>query len=485
MRTRRGLTGLLAGALLSLSSLAHAEFALPDLGDPAQSTFTPRMGANLGRLVMGELSRAQALVDDIELNDYLQHIAQRLVSGQPDEHIEVHLSLVADAQINAFALPGGYIGIHTGLVQAAHDEAELASVIAHEIGHVRQRHIARILQEQRQLNIGTLAGLLASVALATQNPEAGYGALNAVMASKTQSLINFTRVQEREADQVGIQMLANAGYDPNAMPRFFELLEQRARLAGEFSLEFLRTHPLNAERISMAWQRAQHLSARDTLTAEGDLFQIMQARATVLLFTNQAQGRRWLQQDTQLNTQWPDHVLSYALAFSHLRDGEADLALAYLDDIPATHHHHLWFRLLESQCFIALNDHAKLTDTLSRLQRDYPTHRTVTHLWVDHLLNSQRPQKAERFLKRILQTHPGDAKAHWKLAKLYDEQGRPLQSHLAQAEYRFSLGLWWDALTQLRLAKAMTKSESAQYQAIEQRESEIRQIIKPLGRTSN
>jgi len=164
---------------------------------------------------------------------------------------------VLENDINAFAGPGGYIGVNSGLILMTEAESELASVIAHEIGHVTQRHLFRAAEAAGRLSIPTMAATLAAILLGTQSPAMGQAAIMAIQAGSVQFQINFTRENEEEADRVGMQTLANSQFDPRSMPTFFERLQQSTRYYGQNIPEFLRTHPVTASRISDTRGRAE------------------------------------------------------------------------------------------------------------------------------------------------------------------------------------------------------------------------------------
>ena len=232
---------------------------LPDFGDSAGAIISPEQEKQLGEGFMRQMRRYAPVVTDEEVEDYVQKLGMSL--GELSGYYGEFTFFMLDARgINAFAVPGGFIGIHTALILESHGESEVASVLAHEIVHITQRHTARMIEAQQRMNIPRMAAMLGALAVMAMNPEAGMGALTAVRALSAQGQINFTRANEREADRIGIQLLHEAGYNTHAMADFFQRLQTASRYTDPaFIPEILRTHPVTVNRISEAKERALRL----------------------------------------------------------------------------------------------------------------------------------------------------------------------------------------------------------------------------------
>ena len=227
------LSAALCACLLTLAGTAYArdttEIAgdLPDIGTPANTVMTKSDEYQIGRMIVRGLRDQKQVVDDPEFTDYLQHLGNRLAAqGRGDDQTFEYFT-VPDRSINAFALPGGFVGVNAGLVLMTHDESQLASVLAHETAHVKQRHIARAVQAQGQASLASTAALLAAILIGAASGGGGQAIEGAVAMSQgiaMQRSINFTRSEEAEADRVGMGLLAAAGYNPYAMPEFFEAM---------------------------------------------------------------------------------------------------------------------------------------------------------------------------------------------------------------------------------------------------------------------
>ena len=228
---------------------------LPRLGDAAAEDLSPAAERRLGERIMRDIRRDASVSDDVELAGYLNSLAAALTASAQGHSFE--LFLVKDPTMNAFALPGGFIGVHTGLIIAAETESELASVVAHEIGHVTQRHIARMLSDQRQTTLGTLASLVLAALAARSSPQAAIGIVTMASGAQQQQMLAFSRDAEREADRVGMDTLRASGFDPNGMVAFFGRLQQSSRTYESTAPAYMRSHPMTVERIADMQARVQ------------------------------------------------------------------------------------------------------------------------------------------------------------------------------------------------------------------------------------
>jgi predicted Zn-dependent protease len=262
-RSSRHLAGL-ALALLCPLALAQSSFDdLPSLGEAAGRIYSPQQDQALGAAFMRELRQSDLILDDVATTSYLQNLGHRLTMHSESPGHGFTFFMVNDERINAFAGPAGHIGVNVGLFLAAESESELAAVLAHEIAHVTQRHLARAFEAADKLSLPTTAAILAAILIGTQDGQAGAAALTAASAASLQHQINFTRANEQEADRVGIQTLADASYDPHGMGRFFERLQKNSKLYGTQPPEFLSTHPVTTNRIAEAETRAASFSKID------------------------------------------------------------------------------------------------------------------------------------------------------------------------------------------------------------------------------
>src|SRR6186713_576229 len=243
-------------------ALAQGANDLPDIGSPASSALSLDDEYRIGLQVMRQLRDEGQILDDPEATEYLQALGSR-IAGQAtlDSAQRLNLFFVSQSSINALALPGGFIGVNYGLVLATRNESQLAGVLAHEIAHVTQRHIARRVRTQGRQSIATMAAILASILLgaATGSSDAAMGGISMAQGAAMQQQINFTRANENEADRVGMGFLAAAGFDPYGMPDFFETMGRRSALQAtnrNALPEILQSHPVTTNRIAESRARA-------------------------------------------------------------------------------------------------------------------------------------------------------------------------------------------------------------------------------------
>ncbi|MDH3978632.1 MAG: M48 family metalloprotease, partial [Gammaproteobacteria bacterium] len=257
--TRYTLLALLL-SLLWLSALA-ADQNLPDIGSPADSVLSKEQEQRLGRSIYNSLRQSGSMVTDPEIQEYIQSVGQRLSAAAQNNNFRFTFFVIDSPSINAFAIPGGYIGVHTGLILATRNESELAGVLGHEVAHVTQRHISRAIFASKQESIISLATMLGAVLLgaATGNGDVIAGGVLGSQSMSAQQQINFTRDNEYEADRVGIEFLSASGFNPNGMPDFFETLARKSA-GGSEAPEFLRTHPVTVNRIAETRARATMLN---------------------------------------------------------------------------------------------------------------------------------------------------------------------------------------------------------------------------------
>ena len=230
-----GIRAALVACVLGVSAPAPAQTELPDFGDVSSATLSPVEERRLGEAFMREVRARLALIDDPGVEEYVNSVGRRLAAATDTPGQPFHFFVVAADDINAFAGPGGYIGINAGLITNTDSEGELASVIAHEMAHVTQRHIARRFEQQERSSIPVFAGIVAAIVLGTQSPDLGQATAAAALGTAVQKTLNFSREAEQEADRVGLQVLERAGYDPLAMPAFLAKLQSAQRYARKVS----------------------------------------------------------------------------------------------------------------------------------------------------------------------------------------------------------------------------------------------------------
>ncbi len=453
---RGGILRLLALVALALPAApppaADEGIRLPDMGTSADRVMSPREEAALGADVYRQLRRSGALLEDLLVESYLQELGSRIAahSGTPEQRF--HFFLVRNEAINAFAVPGGYIGINAGLMVATDEESELASVLAHEIAHVTQRHIARRMEAMRGMNWATAAAVVAAILASGGNPEVAQAALSSGMAASVDQTINFTLRNELEADRVGIGMLAEAGFDPRAMATFFEEIERQSRFYESAYGEFIRTHPVNSARVSEALSRAQRLAA--PTRTDDTRYHLMQARVRALVVAQPDDAIRYFQAARRNATGMRAEAADYGLAVAQARIGQTApaqaIAARYAD---ATRPAAPWLLLLaQTQARQGALDAALAT--LARAERTAPEHPAITLLRAEYQLQAGEPAAARQTL--LAERFAGSAASTRLrlLAQAADETGQDGAAHYYLAEHYLQEDRPQDAALQLRLALA-------------------------------
>ena len=236
---------------------ANENISLPDFGDSAGSVISPSYERRLGQMFLKQVRQFSRIIDDPEVESYIQTLGYNLSSHSDNTEQPFTFFMIDNPVINAFAGPGGMIGINSGVILNSESESEFAGVVAHEIAHVTQRHLARMFEEAKKFSLPTAAAMIGALIIATQDPAAGQAAITGIAGFNVQNQINFTRENEEEADRIGISLLAKSDYDPRGMPEFFERLQKISKFSQSSAPDFFRTHPLTTSRIADSRSRAE------------------------------------------------------------------------------------------------------------------------------------------------------------------------------------------------------------------------------------
>lgn len=460
-------------ALLLLAVPAALGQGLPDLGDVSQNELSPIQERRLGASIMREIRADRSYSDDPEITDYLNTLGYRLVSASPDSRQQFDFFLILDPQVNAFALPGGYVGVNSGLILTAQSESELAGVLAHEIAHVTQRHIARMLAQQKQAQLTSLAALAIAILAARSNSQISEAAIAASQASYIQSALNFTRDNEREADRVGFQILDQAGFDPQAMAVFFERMQRAARFYETSAPAYLRTHPLNFERIADMQNRAQNLPYRQV--PDSLEFQLMRAKLkatqdspqeSVAFFEDSLRERKYLSEAASRY----GLVAALIRAKAYPRAGKELQALRKA--VPAN----AAVDVLAAQHYLASGDDAAALRTYRDALRSHPGYRALVYDYANALLRTRQPEEALKLVESRLQYSVSDYRLYELQAKIYSVLDKRLPQHRALAEAYYRLGNLQGAIEQLVLAQKSGDGDFYQQSSVEARLRELRLI---------
>jgi predicted Zn-dependent protease len=428
---------LLLCCLLSTAAAAEVDsLDLPDIGDSTGSLLSPENERRLGQAFLNHVRRQANLDEDPEVETYVQSIGYRLVSHSDNNTQPFTFFVVEDPMINAFAAPGGIIGINSGTIINSDSESELAGVVAHEIAHVTQKHMARGAEMQQKMSLPMMAAMLGAILIATQNPDAGQAALMAVQGGMVQAQINFTRHNEEEADRVGMQLLERSDFDPRGMPRFFEKLNRNSRYFAQ-APEFLRTHPLTTNRIADSMARAEAFPRKDGYE-ESVSFDLIRAKLIARSYRDpRAAVAHFRDELARVEQVDPRGVLRYGLAVSLTEAGDYAQARALLklllDEAPESSA----FLLAAADIEVRAGDYPASFAFFDHAERLYPDYRPLVLNYSRTLLQAGQPERARDLLKRYGKTHDPDLVYYEYLTRAEAESGNQVESGMANAEYYY------------------------------------------------
>lgn len=440
--------------LLSIAPTPSAQaqaVLLPDIGDPSSVYFAADEERKLGLEIMRRLRDRGVLVDDVQLNQYLNAIGQRIVTYAEQRGTPYTFFMVRDASINAFALPYSFVGVNAGLLLATEREDELAGVVAHEVAHVAQRHIARAIADMKRLTLPMAAAMLAGAALAAASREAGQAAMVGSMAASAQHQISFTRANEQEADRVGMQLLASAGFDPKGMSEFFNKLERISRTEDRYQLpEMLRTHPRPERRSADTQDRLALPAVRPSGPRDRKAYPLAKARARALLNEDNRALLREL--ETRL-AHASDEAFAerYAYAIALRQAGHYPQAEAQIQRLQRSDPDRLAYRIEAAEIALAKGDHTTAWRLFAEALRLYPDDFTLAMHYGRALGTQGDAQQAMRILQPHLRRHPNNAQLYMAYAQAAQRAGNQAETHATMAEYHYLSGELLAAIQQLEI----------------------------------
>jgi len=520
------LTATAAALVLALAAagVGAQDARLPDIGSSAAEMIDPATQAEYGAYLLYELRRLGLVVDDPLVDDWLQGMGYRVAASSDDPAHGFTFFMLREREINAFATLGGYVGMNAGLVLTAEDEAEVAGVMAHEVAHVTQRHVLRAYERATKDQVPILLAMLGAIAASqavgdsggrdNSSGNAGMAAVAGAMALMQQRQIDYTRSNESEADRIGIQTLARAGYDPDGMADFFERMQRanRGNSGGYQVPEYLRTHPVTTTRISETRQRAERLKAEapgagarvnapSTLLLPGDLslaggdgavpdrvdaFPWARERLRVL----SASSARAAVNEYQAMTRAPgggrlDDPRRYGLALAQMRDGQVDAAERGLADLPARHPRDLWLELAQAEAAALARRDALANERFESLLRRHPGSRPVRLAYAQALVEratAEAGRRAQDVLRPLLAESGDDPLFQRHFARACELAGDEVRAGEAYAEAAYLNGRAVDALNQLDRLKQRDDLSYYQRARIEARMAAITPVVLEMRR---
>lgn len=475
--TVRSALPLLLVCLLCVPSSAQN---LPDLGDVSQAVFSPALEKRVGENIMQQIRADPSYLDDPVVSEYLNGVGNRLAAVSPDPRQAFEFFALQDPSVNAFALPGGFIGIHTGLLLTAQTESELASVLSHEIAHVTQRHIARMVAGQDRMGMATLAAMALGLLAARANSNLAQAVIIGSQAASIQNQINYTRDHEREADRIGVQILQQSGLDARAMPLFMERLQRAMRLYETNAPAYLQTHPVTTERIADLQNRTEDLTYRQV--PDNPEFQLVRARVRVL-GQDARQSVAFFEQGLKERRFINEAATHYGLALALLRLKDFPRAKRELAGLERMLPGHAVVLALRGEVLAASGDVSAALAHYRAALKAFPDNRALIYDYAELLLNSGQADAALKVVEARIGVTPDEIRLYTLQSRCYAALGRRLPQHRAQAEVYLRRGHLGAAVEQLQLAVRAGDGDFYQLSSAEARLRELRERLREEEKT--
>lgn len=466
----------LAAAALAFASGAGADdINLPELGSPADAVLSKNDEARFGRAMMVQIRASGVIAEDPLVTEYINDIGNRIAAHSNDGTHEFEFFVVNDHRINAFAMPGGYIGVHSGLIEATRNEDELAGVIAHEVAHVTQRHIARAIHANQRQGILTTALMLGAIiaGMASDDSDVMGAGVAIAQGSAVQQQINFTRSNEYEADRIGIGALHDAGYDPHGMASFFEVISRMQPAAPEMRApEFLRTHPVSTARIAEARARAQEYPRQ--LRTDSTSYGIARTRLMVQRFDTSAEAVAHFEQRDYENQ---SNIERYGRAVAYQRAGMHYEANAIFEELVAADQKVIAYHIGLGETQIDVEQYDAGVRTFEDALELFPRNVPLVIRYGEMLLRLGQPDKAHALLLDLLNNVPPTPEQVRLIARAASEAGDAAEAYYYLSEYELMTGDLIGGIRYLQRALTLPDLEEIQRIRFEARIDFIREYM--------
>lgn len=464
------MTALLAGQVAP--AFADAFDNLPDMGTSAGSTLSIAQENQMGDFYIRELRASAPLIDDPLLNEYINQLGMRLVNHASSVRTPFFFHLINNDELNAFAFFGGHVVLHSALFRYADNESQLASVMAHEISHVTQRHLARAMEDQKRSAPLTWVGTLGAVLLAMASPQAGMAALTGTLAGTRQGMISFTQQNEQEADRIGIQVLQRAGFDPQAMPMFLDKLLDQARYSSR-PPEMLLTHPLPESRLADARNRASQM--RPVVVQSSEDFYMAKVRVLGMYNSGKNQLTSDLLDELTKGNVRQQHAAQYGRALLAMQSNNYAQARTLLQPLLSAQPDNPWYLDLSTDIDLGQN---KPNDAVARLSaaKDLRNNPVLQINLANAYLQAHQPAQAATILNRYTFSHLEDSNGWDLLAQAEAALNNRDQELAARAELLALQGKLDQAISLLSSAGTQVKNGSLQQARYDARIDQLRHL---------
>jgi predicted Zn-dependent protease len=454
---------------------------LPDMGSTAGAVLSPIEERRLGDAFMRSVRQSLKLVEDPLVDSYIKSLGNLLVGFSGHHPFDFTFFVVDDSRINAFAGPGGYIGVNSGLILATESESELASVLGHELAHVTQHHLVRSFEAANKMSLPTAAAVIAAIIVGAQNPQVAEALLAAGVAGSMQTQLNFSRLHEQEADRVGIETLSEAGFDPRAMPAFFERLQQNSRYAGSGAPEFLSTHPVTLSRIADSRGRAEKFQYRQF--SDSIEYHLTRERLNYLADKRKPSERvREVAANLKSGKNRNEFAARYAYVLALTANNEFNAAREQISELLRRDRERVPYFAAQAQIEISAGKQKRAMEILQHALSLYPHDTPLTFLLCDTLMDSGDIQRAHAILVSQGRYETGNPAYYQLLAKSAERLTLPDEAHEAWAEYFYLIGRLPLAIEHLRTA---LRQREISFYAKSRIEARLRELESELPRPGN
>ncbi len=460
------------------SETSQVGISLPDMGSTAASALSPVEERKLGDAFMRNIRQNVKLVDDPLIEDYISSLGNLLVGFAGYHPFDFSFFIVDDPRINAFAGPGGYIGVNSGLILNSESESELASVLSHELAHVTQHHLVRSFEAANKLSVPTAAALIAAIILGARNPQAAEALLAAGIAGNAQSQLSFSRQHEQEADRIGIETLSQAGFDPRSMPAFFERLQQASRYVESGAPEFLSTHPVTLSRIADSRNRAEQFQFKQV--ADSAEYQLMRARLQYLADTQKPEQRAKFYERNLVSGKFRSELAArYAYTLALIDNNEHAAARAQIVELLRRDKERVPYFLAQAQIETHSGNTKQATEILRHALQLYPHDTPLTLQMGELLINSGSAQPAHALLLGQGRFESDNPVYYQLLARSAEHLNDQREAHEALAEYHYLFGRTALAVEHLQTALRQPNTSFYMKSRIEARLKILQDELRP------
>lgn len=452
---------------------ANENISLPDFGDSAGSVISPSYERRLGQMFLKQVRRFSRIIDDPEVESYIQALGYNLSSHSDNTEQPFTFFMVDNPTINAFAGPGGIIGINSGVILNSESESEFAGVVAHEIAHVTQRHLARTFEEAKKFSLPTAAAMIGALVIATQDPAAGQAAITGIAGLNVQNQINFTRENEEEADRIGISLLAKSNFDPRGMPAFFERLQKISKFSQSNAPDFFRTHPLTTSRIADSRSRAESYPEKKYKNSHA--YELIRYKLLVKTLKTPREAILFLRNRLENNEEGLNEKLPirYGLAHAYILDGAFAHANQQIKHLLKNDPNNVSYLLLAAKLETEQSKYDAAFRIYKKAYEFYPDYKPVVMAYGRALMDVGKAKETRDIIKKYERHHSHDLNSYALLGQAESMLGNEIETAILQSEFYYLSGETRLAVEKLKFIKQRYKMDYYQEQRVMARLSEL------------